>query len=31
MTDLLTQKQFDPVDERLEIELMPYEYLWLKQ
>jgi maltose alpha-D-glucosyltransferase/alpha-amylase len=31
MTDLLTQKQFDPVNERLEIELMPYEYLWLKQ
>jgi maltose alpha-D-glucosyltransferase/alpha-amylase len=30
LTDHLTQKQFDPVHERLEIELMPYEYLWLK-
>jgi glycosidase len=30
LTDLLTHKQFDLVNERLEIELMPYEYLWLK-
>jgi maltose alpha-D-glucosyltransferase/alpha-amylase len=31
MTDLLTQKAFDLENQRLEIELMPYEYLWLKR
>jgi maltose alpha-D-glucosyltransferase / alpha-amylase len=30
VTDLLTQKEFVPVNESLEIELMPYQYLWLK-
>ncbi|MGB8983197.1 MAG: alpha-glucosidase C-terminal domain-containing protein, partial [Anaerolineales bacterium] len=30
LTDLLTQKQFMPAKENLEIELLPYEYLWLK-
>ncbi|RPJ20159.1 MAG: maltose alpha-D-glucosyltransferase, partial [Chloroflexi bacterium] len=30
LTDLLTQKEFIPVKENLEIELMPYQYLWLK-
>ncbi len=29
MTDLLTQKKFIPVKENLEIELIPYQYLWL--
>ncbi|RPJ25121.1 MAG: maltose alpha-D-glucosyltransferase [Chloroflexi bacterium] len=30
LTDLLTKKQFPVVKESLEIELMPYQYLWLK-
>jgi hypothetical protein len=30
LTDLLTQKQFSPVKENLEIELLPYQYVWLK-
>ncbi len=30
LTDLLTQKQFIPVNGNLEIELTPYQYLWLK-
>jgi len=30
LTDLLTKKQFAVVKENLEIELMPYQYLWLK-
>lgn len=30
LTDLLTQKQFIPVKENLEVELAPYQYLWLK-
>ncbi|HSB00167.1 MAG TPA: alpha-amylase family glycosyl hydrolase, partial [Anaerolineales bacterium] len=31
LTDLLTQKQFVPANGNLEIELMPYQYLWLQQ
>ena len=31
LTDLLTQKEFVPGKENLEIELMPYQYLWLKE
>ncbi len=31
MTDLLTQKEFIPLKENLELELMPYQYLWLKE
>jgi maltose alpha-D-glucosyltransferase/alpha-amylase len=31
MTDLLTKQEFVPVKENLEIELMPYQYLWLKE
>jgi len=30
MTDLLTQQQFALTNHNLEIELMPYQYLWLK-
>jgi glycosidase len=30
MTDLLTQREFVPANQRLDIELAPYEYLWLK-
>jgi len=30
MTDLLTQKEFVPAKENIDIELMPYQYLWLK-
>ena len=30
MTDLLTSKEFIPINENLEIELLPYQYLWLK-
>lgn len=30
MTDLLTQEEFIPVQENHKIELMPYQYLWLK-
>ncbi len=30
LTDLLSQKQFAPVNGNVEIELMPYQYLWLK-
>jgi maltose alpha-D-glucosyltransferase/alpha-amylase len=30
LTDLLTQKQFSPVKGNLEIELLPYQYIWLK-
>jgi maltose alpha-D-glucosyltransferase / alpha-amylase len=30
MTDLLTGKEFVAIDEELEIELEPYQYLWLK-
>ena len=30
MTDLLTQRKFVPANERFEIELLPYEYLWLR-
>jgi maltose alpha-D-glucosyltransferase/alpha-amylase len=29
ITDLLTGKEFRPVDGRLEIKLEPYQYLWL--
>jgi maltose alpha-D-glucosyltransferase/alpha-amylase len=31
LTDLLTQKQFDVTNGNLEIELQPYQYIWLKQ
>ena len=31
MTDLLTHQEFFPVKEDLKIELMPYQYLWLKE
>lgn len=31
MTDLLTQKQFVPANHTLEIELIPYQYLWLNE
>jgi len=30
MTDLLTQEEYFPVKDNIEIELMPYQYLWLK-
>ncbi|HMB23969.1 MAG TPA: maltose alpha-D-glucosyltransferase, partial [Anaerolineales bacterium] len=30
LTELLTQKHFEPVKGNLEIELMPYQYFWLK-
>jgi maltose alpha-D-glucosyltransferase / alpha-amylase len=30
MTNLLTQKEYVPEKAKLEIELMPYEYFWLK-
>ncbi|HSL46777.1 MAG TPA: maltose alpha-D-glucosyltransferase, partial [Anaerolineales bacterium] len=30
VTDLLTQQEFVPVQEHLDIELMPYQYLWLR-
>ena len=30
MTDLLTGREFLPVNEAMEIELSPYQYLWLK-
>jgi maltose alpha-D-glucosyltransferase/alpha-amylase len=30
MTDLLTSREFVVVDQKLEIELAPYEYLWLQ-
>ena len=30
LTDLLTEKSFAPTDGRLELELEPYQYLWLK-
>jgi maltose alpha-D-glucosyltransferase/alpha-amylase len=30
MTDLLTQREFVPANERFDIELAPYEYLWLR-
>ena len=30
MTDLLTEKQFDLRNENIEIELEPFQYLWLK-
>ncbi|MDQ2692324.1 MAG: maltose alpha-D-glucosyltransferase [Chloroflexota bacterium] len=31
MTDLLSGKEFVPANENLEIELQPYEYLWLRK
>jgi maltose alpha-D-glucosyltransferase/alpha-amylase len=31
LTDLLTQKEFIPTKDLLEIELLPYQYLWLKE
>jgi maltose alpha-D-glucosyltransferase/alpha-amylase len=30
MTDLLTRQEFLPADETIEIELAPYQYLWLR-
>src|SRR5215207_6569225 len=30
MTDLLTQNEYHSVNESIEIELMPYQYLWLE-
>jgi maltose alpha-D-glucosyltransferase / alpha-amylase len=30
MTDLLTKQEYFPVKDKFEIELMPYQYLWLK-
>ena len=30
ITDLLTAREFRPAQQSLEIELMPYEYLWLR-
>jgi maltose alpha-D-glucosyltransferase/alpha-amylase len=30
MTDLLTQEEYFLVKDNIEIELMPYQYLWLK-
>jgi maltose alpha-D-glucosyltransferase/alpha-amylase len=30
LTDLFTQKQFTPANGKLEIELEPYQYLWLR-
>jgi hypothetical protein len=29
LTDLLTQQQYFPVGDHIEIDLMPYQYLWL--
>ena len=30
VTDLLTGEEFHPVNETIEIDLLPYQYLWLK-
>jgi hypothetical protein len=31
MTDLLTGKEFTARNERIDVELEPYQYLWLKE
>jgi hypothetical protein len=30
MSDLLTEQEFLPLNDTIEIELAPYQYLWLK-